>query len=85
MSYWSENPEACDEIVAKAIACKAVSYCGYDTSEQREDLEVGIEAFVANLQCDGDPKSRKIYDALMDWANDEINDGMNTHFEGFVP
>lgn len=86
MSYFSHNPEAYDEILAKGIARKMVSYAGLDCPENdEEDLRKTFEAFISNLQSDHEPKMRQVYDILIEWSHEEIQDQEQAYWERFVP
>jgi uncharacterized Fe-S cluster-containing MiaB family protein len=88
MSYFSHHPEAYDEICAKGIARKMTSYAGLDcqaTGVDEEEIRSQFEAFISNLQCDTDPKMLQVYDALITWAQEEVNDQEQAFWERGVP
>ena len=85
MSYFSEHPEAYDAIEAKAISGKLMrSYCSGGKTDEDEDMfREDLESLIGDLMCaTHNDKEKKLFDALRDWAHEEIVAETNSYFDG---
>jgi len=85
MSHFSHNPEAYDEIIAKALAQRLLTYSGMDCEENdTETMLDALQAFISNLQCDRDTPARAFYDHLIEQSTDLIKSEEQAYWESFV-
>ena len=84
MSYFSHNPEAWDEIERKGVARKLASVCTLTVFSQ-EEVEQILDCLFVELQCPGKAEDAKVWNALTEWANEEIKDQERSFWERMVP
>jgi len=84
MSYFSHHPEAWDEIEVNGIANKLLSY--FEGDEKDDDLRERLKNILAEIQCPNQkyPKDMVLWDALRDWAHDQIGSSEQDYWDSFV-
>ena len=90
MSYFSHNPEAWDEIehrgVARKLASIWVDVWNLKTAVEQEEVEEKLAGVFSELTCGPRTSAeRKLWDALTDWAREDIQDQEQAYWERFIP
>ena len=87
MGYFTNNPEALENICIKAIAQKLYAATGIDDEEKRETiLEVASALYEARIPKAPDTAMPStVTEALMLWAREEMADQEQAFWDSFVP